>query len=349
MLNSSGKRQREHELNESHEPVIQQKKKPRPLPLRTSPVLKHARPNSRNRPEPSFHAGSTITPNESSDDDPMQADYPDTTHTRYTDPYSGAFNAMRTPYAESDSDLEMADSQPRSASMQPLWSAGSGPSRPESSLESPIPSFLLNRSLNVSGGRTATPIFSHFTSNMNTDSMMGENMSSTGPQVTPTAPTVPPDETAWWRRRRLPSPISEDESPTNAKCPEGVAIPHRNQAEAFSSAHNPSGIRISVTPVRNEASASGSLHAPTDYFTPLPQTSAIGNQANVGVSLGDIQGQHEQLSAPPTRPASQASHLSEASTAVLRPRKLTIAMGFRADCEKCQQRVPGHYSHIIRS
>jgi hypothetical protein len=26
-----------------------------------------------------------------------------------------------------------------------------------------------------------------------------------------------------------------------------------------------------------------------------------------------------------------------------------IAMGFRADCDKCQRRVPGHYSHIVRS
>ncbi|KAL1956485.1 hypothetical protein VTO42DRAFT_7283 [Malbranchea cinnamomea] len=29
--------------------------------------------------------------------------------------------------------------------------------------------------------------------------------------------------------------------------------------------------------------------------------------------------------------------------------KLGIAMGYRADCDKCQRRVPGHYSHIVRS
>jgi hypothetical protein len=27
----------------------------------------------------------------------------------------------------------------------------------------------------------------------------------------------------------------------------------------------------------------------------------------------------------------------------------TLVMGYRADCEKCKARVPGHYSHIIRS
>ncbi|KAJ5752475.1 hypothetical protein N7520_009392 [Penicillium odoratum] len=31
------------------------------------------------------------------------------------------------------------------------------------------------------------------------------------------------------------------------------------------------------------------------------------------------------------------------------PKKPTIAMGYRADCEKCRSRVPGHYSHIIRN
>ena len=28
------------------------------------------------------------------------------------------------------------------------------------------------------------------------------------------------------------------------------------------------------------------------------------------------------------------------------PRSGRLAMGYRADCEKCRQRVPGHYSHI---
>lgn len=34
-----------------------------------------------------------------------------------------------------------------------------------------------------------------------------------------------------------------------------------------------------------------------------------------------------------------------------RPRtgKPMLVMGFRADCEKCRARVPGHYSHILRS
>lgn len=29
--------------------------------------------------------------------------------------------------------------------------------------------------------------------------------------------------------------------------------------------------------------------------------------------------------------------------------KMTISMGYRADCEKCRMRVPGHYNHLIRA
>lgn len=29
--------------------------------------------------------------------------------------------------------------------------------------------------------------------------------------------------------------------------------------------------------------------------------------------------------------------------------KVMFSMGFRADCEKCRERVPGHYSHVIRA
>ena len=29
--------------------------------------------------------------------------------------------------------------------------------------------------------------------------------------------------------------------------------------------------------------------------------------------------------------------------------KTKLSMGFKADCEKCQARIPGHYMHFIRS
>lgn len=43
------------------------------------------------------------------------------------------------------------------------------------------------------------------------------------------------------------------------------------------------------------------------------------------------------------------SRIPEPGPSAAPPRKVTFCMGFRADCEKCQQKIPGHYSHIIRS
>ncbi|KAL3263298.1 hypothetical protein ABHI18_001917 [Aspergillus niger] len=37
-------------------------------------------------------------------------------------------------------------------------------------------------------------------------------------------------------------------------------------------------------------------------------------------------------------------HLSSSS----KKKKVALSMGYRADCDKCRRRVPGHYSHIIR-
>lgn len=31
------------------------------------------------------------------------------------------------------------------------------------------------------------------------------------------------------------------------------------------------------------------------------------------------------------------------------PGKTMLSMGYRADCEKCRTRVPGHYNHVIRT
>ncbi|KAL5361649.1 hypothetical protein BJX96DRAFT_87290 [Aspergillus floccosus] len=45
---------------------------------------------------------------------------------------------------------------------------------------------------------------------------------------------------------------------------------------------------------------------------------------------------------------SSTKTMSQASTAKLgKKKKAPLAMGFRADCDKCRQKVPGHYSHII--
>lgn len=59
---------------------------------------------------------------------------------------------------------------------------------------------------------------------------------------------------------------------------------------------------------------------------------------------------------PPAKPAEQYSQQTHedlmkqaaASTPTQRKRP-ALVMGFRADCEKCRCRVPGHYNHILRN
>lgn len=62
---------------------------------------------------------------------------------------------------------------------------------------------------------------------------------------------------------------------------------------------------------------------------------ALANTVNASASDA---GFREQTRQPPgvTKPASTKG-------------KMTLSMGYRADCDKCRRKVPGHYSHIIRS
>lgn len=50
---------------------------------------------------------------------------------------------------------------------------------------------------------------------------------------------------------------------------------------------------------------------------------------------------------------SQQTHADLMKHAALSPsalrKKPALVMGYRADCEKCRCRVPGHYSHIVRT
>ncbi|KAF7589867.1 hypothetical protein BBP40_003579 [Aspergillus hancockii] len=65
----------------------------------------------------------------------------------------------------------------------------------------------------------------------------------------------------------------------------------------------------------------------------------------VGMEDSSLNMQHHIPSTGIAKEKQQAS----ASKTVASKKKVTISMGFRADCEKCRGKVPGHYSHIIRT
>ncbi|KAL8644166.1 MAG: hypothetical protein Q9210_007389 [Variospora velana] len=170
-----------------------------------------------------------------------------------------------------DFDMDMDDFQP-TETLQPWRSVESA---------QPSPCTITPRTVSYNpqeinhGGRIPTPIYGHFSQSER--SMDLDTADDPGPQ---TQQEIAHD--LFLRRRRLPSPISEDEA---MDAPDGMG-----------------GMlgRLEMSP-RNTL-----------------QSRFKTNQMWGGGS-GVMKG------------------------------KMTISMGYRADCEKCRMKVPGHYNHLIRT
>ncbi|PGH21361.1 hypothetical protein AJ80_03278 [Polytolypa hystricis UAMH7299] len=338
---TSVKRRRDDEPEPSEEDWIREKKKPRPLPFRTSPVSKHTTLFSHQLLPPTFSPA--VTPVESSDEDnnTLASLGSSPARQRRLKKDDLPFLQIRVDAcSDTDSDLEMTDSIPKSATTNAVspFSAGLTHNWNGSAVPSPIPHLLVNQSLNLSGGRTATPIYGHFDINgVNGDAVMQDSGTPTGPPTSSRGGLAPfSDGEDWWRRRRLPSPISEDEiSPTTT-----TTI-----------------VRAPELAARTGAAAVGEPDTwMLEDTTNESQCRGISEQ-----SLCDLQQQQQQHAqgtcymekpsgwalpiTPPPIPESASTNLPPGSGRA----RMAIAMGYRADCDKCQQRVPGHYSHIIRS
>jgi hypothetical protein len=184
---------------------------------------------------------------------------------------------------------------------------------------SPIPHRLLSQSLTISGGRTSTPIYSHFTLNMHPESM-GDSSHAAGT-------LKPVDESNWWRRRRLPSPISEAGGDSPAEALHYLENPSEETADNWPD--SPSSMEVDGD-------------APSKTFLQVPEQ----NLDEVAARLPD----NTQCNVDPvTATHSETPALSREALSVRKREKIGFSMGYRADCEKCQMKVPGHYSHIVRS
>lgn len=143
----------------------------------------------------------------------------------------------------------------------------------------------------------------------------------------PTTTTHNTSESSWWRRRRLPSPISEagdifpEMEPTNSI--------DREMGRQKDWPDSPSSMDIDGDTLSN-------------IYLQVPEQ-----------SLGfptQMPGKVEPESIIPVLTTSAPTAETKRTTVTASKReKISFSMGFRADCEKCQQRVPGHYSHIVRS
>lgn len=126
------------------------------------------------------------------------------------------------------------------------------------------------------------------------------------PLVSSSADAERSHDNAWWYRRRLPSPISEDEC-------------------SFSKSS-----KTSVSDAEMACATSQPVSPPSDGPHHI---------------IDPIQ-QHESPFINHPGKAKQPRRTSNASPA---KRKVMFSMGYRADCEKCRNKVPGHYSHITRA
>lgn len=183
---------------------------------------------------------------------------------------------------------------------------------------SPIPHNLVNQSLNINGGRTpitnaTTPTYGYPLENGPPADLVGsDTMVSTDEMISKNASLGKNHETAWWCRQRLPSPISED---GNAPVSSDKASP--TDAEmAYNSSRPASPPLFHHHEQRNDCPKDQPLTGP--WMETEPSSMSI-----------------EQTKQPANNSPGK--------------KKITFSMGYRADCDKCRRKVPGHYSHIIRA
>lgn len=329
MFSFPAKRRRDDQIDDLEERSLHERKKPRPLPLRFSPSSKHATLFLEDSQLPPRSIPPALTPVESSDDeddgDGMSQSTPQAARNRRPD------QGCRPPALTLDTamDVDMPDSHPLfdgdNLSPWPVSAKSNGSLQP-----SPIPHQLINQSLNISGGRTATPIYSHFTVNMHLETVREDD------QTLPTHSSVSegPDaqkngQTDWWRRRRLPSPISEDED---------ALVEQNCNLQSHSLPISPP----STGPCNAQTGAWPPISEPsTEDCAQSWKTSNTSMEASAAATL--------QSCASSVNMASNSSQSAAGTNRTSGSKKISFSMGYRADCDKCRRKVPGHYSHIIRS
>ena len=172
------------------------------LPFRTSPNNRHIRTLSKQRSRPSPLFTQTITPADSSEEEnspPFQS-------TDQAYPHHSTFGTSSTD-RNFDSDMDMTDSlslvSPRQWSQMPRTPS---PQASPCTMEfEQVESKQIQS--NLTGGRLPTPIYGHFQQSVDAKGEMGAN-----PQTHASRLQQEAEYENCVRRRRLPTPIDEDES-----------------------------------------------------------------------------------------------------------------------------------------
>ncbi|MCJ1477162.1 hypothetical protein MMC13_005833 [Lambiella insularis] len=300
ILPKRGREEDEGELDE----IRNDRKKPRTLPFRTSPTTKHTSLFSQSRQLP---RAPVLTPAESSEDDSDSA-YSSRGHKLP----SHLLTASLTP--ADNFDLEMEDSQ---ALGSPLWSPRRLPGSPANSPTCRITPSLASRAvsqvqqLSISSTRIPTPIYGYFQVSPQ-DATMSTPTSTTSSEPIPKLTTLHEDQhDIFMRRRRLPSPISEDEDMESPTTMTGCMLR------------------------KLDMSATTAPH----YLTDVDMMTPVTPDANLFLGSGWRDKRRGAIDG-------RVKDIKEVECGT--QGKVVFSMGFRADCDKCKSRVPGHYSHVLR-
>jgi hypothetical protein len=193
--------------------------------------------------------------------------------------------------------------------------------RRSNGISSMIPPMPMNFSTNAdqpdaNGGRIPTPIYGHFTS---TDVNMDTSEAAMNSFLHPAA------RFQLRQNHNVLSPMMSEEG--------------ESEADWWRRRRLPSPAESPILSQRME----------TDDLTSPGMMDALSFD-NIRTHNSDMS--HEAHSSPPLSSSSRGSRghamfERRSDPGSEAPRKGKLVMGFRADCEKCQKRVPGHYSHIV--
>lgn len=294
--------------------------KQRSLPLRISPSSSpHKFPKQKSQPTGPYAIPPTLTPVESSDEDVEEDErLSHLTGFNISQPSSASsFRSTKANASETDA-MDMTEMPP------PLLSGWKRPQmtrRRSYGISSMTPSMHMNFSTNAdqpdaNGGRIPTPIYGHFTS---TDVNMDTSEAALNSFIHPTA------RFQLRHNHNVLSPMMSEDGESEAdwwrrrRLPSPAESPIISQPMDTDDLTSP-GIMDALSFDNIRAHNSEMDHDKND--SPPLSCSSNGSKGHAMFERRSDPGQDT-------------------------PRKGKLVMGFRADCEKCQKRVPGHYSHIV--
>ena len=264
------------------------------LPFRTSPNTRHMRPLSKSRSRPSPLFTQTVTPADSSEEEnspPFQS-----TNQVYQHHSTFSTSSTRQSDQNLDSDMDMTD--PLSLVSPRQWSQMPRTPSPQASpctMEFEQVELKQTQS-NLTGGRLPTPIYGHFQRSIDAKIEMGAN-----PETHASRLQQEMEYENHVRRRRLPTPIDEDESmecsPTMSGEMRDLHLGGHSRRGGVDYTYHPSQIFGSSENSTPFQSISDTLASSADYSVPPPRklSFSMGPRANCELCIRRVPGHSNHI------------------------------------------------------